>query len=455
MSHDGLFGLNASGVDSSARSVTGKEQFRAQVCDRPGKPPPEPRRVLATRLLVALLVAMLLGAAPAQPRRAHPTSDEVRFSAGTSSIGIPISLANNHVAMRGRLQRSDSIWVVLDTGAGGSVMEVDLARRMGIELEGQHQAHGAGGSVPQSNASNLTLELPGFELTHERVGAIELSPLSAQGGRSLDFILGHPLFQQCVVEVDYPGRVLNLYDADTYVYRGNGVSVPLRFVHNLPYVEATLELAGRKPIKGRFVIDSGSSFALILTAEFIEKERALETVSRTIQALGRGVGGASQNPVGRVEGLTLGGFEMKEPLTLFRGAGPGRISEPGSIGNIGGQVLRRFKVIFDYPRKRMILEPNLVALAEPFEADMSGLNLVSEAPDFRVVRVSRVLEDSPAAVLGLQVGDEIEQVDERPAGEIGVSTIREWFRHDGREFKLAVKRGEERLEMRLRTRRMI
>jgi hypothetical protein len=57
-------------------------------------------------------------------------------------------------------------------------------------------------------------------------------------------------------------------------------------------------------------------------------------------------------------------------------------------------VLRRFKVIFDYSRKHVILE-RTSAGDEPFDADMSGGSLVATGPDFNVFTVEHVLENSP------------------------------------------------------------
>ena len=55
----------------------------------------------------------------------------------------------------------------------------------------------------------------------------------------------------------------------------------------------------------------------------------------------------------------------------------------GRAGNIGNEILRRFKVTFDYSRAQMILEPNN-AIDQPDEFDMSGLSPLAEESDLRV-----------------------------------------------------------------------
>jgi hypothetical protein len=96
------------------------------------------------------------------------------------------------------------------------------------------------------------------------------------------------------------------------------------------------------------------------------------------------VGGEIQGALGRVESFELGPFVVKHPLTGFIRVG--EIADPGKAGNIGGRFLRRFRVIFDYSRQQMILEPNRF-YSEPEESDMSGATLNSEPPHYRVIRV--------------------------------------------------------------------
>ena len=123
-------------------------------------------------------------------------------------------------------------------------------------------------------------------------------------------------------------------------------------------------------------------------------------------------------------------------------------------GNIGGRLLRSFRVIFDYSRRRMILEPTS-RLTEAEEFDMSGAALMSEGPSFSVIKIVRVRPDSPAAKAGLQQQDVIMAVDGQPATTLTVSQIRKMFRVEGRERLLTIKRGEKVLEIKIKLKRLI
>jgi predicted aspartyl protease len=313
---------------------------------------------------------------------------------------------------------------------------------------------GTGGSEMGSTVRGVDVALPGFQLLDQTMGTLALGAIAAQSGKPLDGILGHPLFERSVVEIDYPRKCVSLFEPASYRYRGPGVTVPLTFKENLPYVEASVMLPDGRSVSGKFVIDTGASSSLMLSPEVVEREGVAAAVRKTLTVQARGVGGLSEVRLARLARLELGGFSLAEPVAALQPPGTGRISAEGTVGNIGGGILSRFKVIFDYRHRRMILEPGR-DIALPFEADMSGLGLVSIPPDLKRVSVARVLDGSPAFEAGVLAGDEIELVNGTPVGEIGLPALREKLRLDGEALRLKLRRGTEAVTLDLRTRRMI
>jgi predicted aspartyl protease len=397
-----------------------------------------------TRWLTVLMCLPLLAV------RGH----DVLFKSGQSAVCIPFDAGNRHVGLTAKINDQDGMRLVIDTGAGGSVLDEKRAASLGLATFGTQQARGSGGLAEGSTVRGVNVTLPGFQLLDQTMGTLALGAIAAQAGRPLDGILGHPLLSRCVVEIDYARQCVSLFDPDTYKYSGTG-RVRADHVQGKPsYVKASVVLPDGRSISGKFVIDTGASTGLALSADPVQREGVLASLGKTMVVRSLGVGGATEIRLARVARLELGGFSLEQPVTAFHPEGIGRISAEGTLGNIGGGILSRFKVIFDYSRRRMILEPG-PDVARPFEADMSGLGLVTAPPDFRRVTVARVVDPSPALESGFQAGDEIESVDGTPAGEIGLSELREKLKLDGVELRLAVRRGTERIELPLKTRRMI
>ena len=102
----------------------------------------------------------------------------------------------------------------------------------------------------------------------------------------------------------------------------------------------------------------------------------------------------------------------------------------------------------------MTLEPN-AQFSEPYEADMSGLDLATEGDGFSVVVVNEVEKGSPAEEAGIQGDDTITAIDGRPVKEFTITQIRKMFMQDGREYLIALKRGTKELLAKLKLRRLI
>ncbi len=380
---------------------------------------------------------MLAVPAPASPRRVAT---------------VPFELNGNVILVQVRVNASRPLWFVLDTGAYSSSVNSTVAKDLGLRTGETGVTHGAAGAVPNAELPDVTLDVNGALLENLDIHAFPLGPLENNAGRSLDGILGAELFRRFVVEIDYEAAVIRLYEPSGFEYRGDGEVLPISFHRNHPYVRARVTLPGGGSLDGEFVVDAGSNLPLILLPRFIDENGLRPSLPATLETWGRGVGGEMILPIGRAKSLQLGRFALDAPVVALPRSG--EFGFAGKAGNIGSAVLRRFRVTFDYSRKRMILERGS-RFAEPFEFDMSGLQLVSESPSFGVVRVNRVLEKSPAAEAGIRPGDEILTFGGRPVTELRLAALREMLRQPGKQYLLQLNRGGETVAVELRTRRLV
>ena len=117
------------------------------------------------------------------------------------------------------------------------------------------------------------------------------------------------------------------------------------------------------------------------------------------------------------------------------------------------EIFRRFKLVFDLGRRRMILEPN-AQFSEPY-VDMSGLDIATEGQDFSVIVVNEVEKGSPAAEAGIQEEDIITAIDGHQVKEFTMTEIRKMFMQDGKEYVISLKRQQKELQTKLKLRRLI
>jgi hypothetical protein len=131
--------------------------------------------------------------------------------------------------------------------------------------------------------------------------------------------------------------------------------IPLKFHTTTPVVEAAITTPDGSTVKARFEIDTGCSGALCLGHDFVQENKLIATEDATRNGVRQGVGGDVKTRMGRLPQLQLGTFKIDKPVANF--FLEGSPVDADFAGHIGMQVLREFKVIFDYSRQRMILEP--------------------------------------------------------------------------------------------------
>jgi predicted aspartyl protease len=408
---------------------------------------PESFRTLH-RAWIICISALLVGSVP----QSACTQQFSREKSITSDVRIPFEEADGHIFLKVRINNSGPVWFGLDTGATRSLIDLRYAESLRLKSESTRQIGGAGGYEEAVIFENVSINLPGADLDNQTLWGLDLSAISSAKGRQMAGILGYELFKRFVVDIDYIANRLSLHEPLAYEYRGSGQSIPLNVQPDGEiYVQARVQAPGGNPIEGAFVVDTGGGGNLLLARRFVEQHRIMESVGKTLPTRGGGVGGEIQLSMGRLKSLELGRFVITHPLTGFTKVG--EVAAAGKAGNIGGGFLRRFRVIFDYSRKRMILEPNS-RLTEADEFDMSGAALMSEPPAFDVIKVVRVRPDSPSAEAGLKPQDIIIAVDGQLATTLSLGQIRKMFRVE-HECRLEVKRGGQIIEVKLKLRRLI
>jgi hypothetical protein len=383
----------------------------------------------------------------------NPAPPQVRFISGNNALKIPFELTGNLILVQARMNDCAPSWFIFDTGATDSVIDSQLAKTMGLKAAGQTLGTGSAGTATALIFRGNSLKLPNIEATNLTLYGLPIDFISAPLGHKIGGVLGNDILKQLVFEIDYVSQVINFYEPASYQYSSAGVAIPIT-IEGYPFVRARITLDGRHMIEGKFEIDSGSTGAITFNTPFVDRNRLLNFVSKSNQARLGGVGGSAVAFSGRVKAMSLGSFQLENLIARFSRARRGDDSSAKYDGLIGGEILRRFKVVFDYSRRQMILEPN-AQFSESYEADMSGLDLATEAEDFSVVVVNEVQKGSPAEAAGIQGEDIIVAIDGRPVKEFTITQIREMFMQDGKEYLIGLKRGEKELQARLKLRRLV
>ncbi len=414
------------------------------------------------RLQIALLMVLLcaFASAPfdvATDSHAHPQTGLTL--AAKPIVRIPADVTDRGlVFLRARVNQSKPLWFVLDSGASFPfVVDTRRADALGLKLFDMVKGSGAGAvEFDIGSTSGLTVNLGGLNFNNANAAVISLSSIETQAGRSIEGLVGSQLFIKLVVEIDYLNEHVTLYNPATYTYSGTGESIPLAMEGDYLFVPAKIEPADRSAFEGRFLVDTGGGWVTaVLTTPFAKARNFPARQDKVVvdRSLA-GLGGEIELLLSRAKTLRIGKLVMPNPVIYSSRDDAGALASTEFDGVIGSEVLRRFKVIFDYPRRRLILEPN-ARFADPFEAEMSGIRLRASGERFRTYQVFQLIDNSPATQAGLRIGDVLIDIDDRSAARYSMDEIYEMFKQAGREYKLKLRRGRRRFEVKLRMRRLI
>jgi len=327
------------------------------------------------------------------------------------------------------------------------MIDARLAERLGLKVQGKLEGRRSGdSSIDVGLVKNVIFGFPGVEVANQSTGTIQLQSSDALLGRTISGLLGYDFFSRFVVEIDYIAKKINLYDPKSYQYRGNGESIPITVDGSLPYIRAKITLTARDTVQGKFLIDTGTSCFLELNRSFIERNKLFEPIHHASQPSSSATSQDEQVVIVDGKRLQFGRFVIKNPVVRLSKPTRGVEANPDQDAIVGAELLRRFKVIFDYSRNRMILEPN-AHFDEPINTDMSGADIIAEGPGFNTFRIRGVVPKSPAAEAGLLEGDLITAIDGRPATEFTLDKINMMLKQDGSEHTITIKRAAHLLDV--------
>lgn len=185
----------------------------------------------------------------------------------------------------------------------------------------------------------------------------------------------------------------------------------------------------------------------MLSTPFTNANHVLDAVTKRVSGNIYGAGGESKRLAGRIAALQLGPYTLRGPVAGFStGTKEGALASTDIGALVGGEILQRFTVTFDYPHHRILLEPNS-RFGDAFHANQSGFSLVAKGPGFHTFESDDIESGSPADLAGLRKGDVLTAIDGHPASDYDLDKIDQLFQQTGRTLHLTIQRGDRTLEV--------
>ena len=278
----------------------------------------------------------------------HDAGADVRFDPEAPRELEVRTIRSGHTFIRALLDGEDHGWFAFDTGATGSLLHVELARRLELRcvMEGA-RASGVGGTADLSVWRAESLTVGPLRWEEPILGAIDLSALERAFGVSpLAGILGADLLVHAAWEVDLENVRIRVHPPDHGIEAEDWV--PIRLYEG--QLIAPVRVEGHNC---HFILDTGGGGPLKFNAPTVERLR-LTDGRRLSDAWARGTGGRVRVSLGTIKHAVFGGREHSDLQATFGTFElPGSWLDPYIDGVMGIAFLRPRPVLFDYPQRRV------------------------------------------------------------------------------------------------------
>ncbi|EQB93923.1 aspartyl protease family protein [Elizabethkingia anophelis] len=398
--------------------------------------------------------------------------NKMEFGKATKAV-IPFQLINSLIFIPVQLN-GVNLTFLLDSGVANTIIFSTQDKDLSLNDVSKMKFTGLGGSgeiegvLSQKNILSFGKDLIDKEHTIYLILNEEFN-FSSHIGIPVNGIIGYEFFKDYPVKIDYVKKKITVYSDQQEFERAVRKAAPfgITLEGDKPYIIADIQMT-TTPKPSKLLIDLGNGDPVwifpSLIKDFVYNRPNIDDY------LGRGFNGDIFGKRSRIRKFSIGEFSFDKPLTAM----PDEFSiqhlklVPDRKGSIGGEILRRFTVFFDYPNSKIYLKKNR-NYNDPFHFNMSGLDLrhdgmiwdkdlvsiptikSKESPregvevnlgdsfQYKFVlkpsySIAGCREDSPAYKAGLRKNDKLVTVNGKPASSYTLEQLNELFKSE--EFKV-------------------
>jgi len=295
--------------------------------------------------------------------------EKVKFELVNNLIIVPIEV-NGH-----------KLSFILDSGVRKPIL-FNLSDQDSIQLnevsEITIRGLGAGDPIKALVSTGNTFKLKGVVNRDQQVYVVldkEMN-FSPKLGIPVHGIIGYDLFRDFVVDINYHAQSLRFYDPKHFRSKPSKREqrLPLSIIDNKSYVDGTVIMEDKREVPVKLLVDTGSGDALWL---FKDLEKGIGVPAKNFHDyLGKGLSGHIFGRRTKIQGIRIGTFVLEEVKAAFPDMESySAIANLGNRnGSVGGEVLKRFDIVFNYGDNEIILRKN-GHFGSPFHYNMSGIDV--------------------------------------------------------------------------------
>lgn len=399
------------------------------------------------------------------------SQDSFVFDKGFEKVTVPLVLINNLVFIPIKVNGVE-LNFLLDTGVEETILfslednpDVNFYNSEKIFLRGL----GSKEAIEGLKTTNNVLELHGLKSNYQLIYVIldQSFNLSSQIGIPVNGIIGYQFFKDNLVGIDYNGKKVVIYkndDANRKKIEKKFIASPITIEKLKPYLLGNVSM-NNSNIEVKLLIDTGNSDSVWLFQNLSDK---IKVPAKSFDDfLGKGFSGDIEGKRAKISEFSFDKYDFKLPIIAFPDSSSIKSVRmvDNRIGSVGGEILRRFSVVFDYKNQKMYLKKNSNFKAaftynkSGIEIKHNGLQWVQETVKLETVpiqgavtynssgknitnefkykfelkpiyEIANLRKNSPAANSGLMIGDIIISVNKVRVYNYSLKKLNEMFKSE-------------------------
>jgi hypothetical protein len=371
---------------------------------------------------IIILLLFAYNASPAQEILAEtPARLITRFSFKQYSGGV--------IILNARIgDLPDTLNFILDTGSGGISLDSSTCKELNlITKQTDTTITGMGVTKKVPFVFNQTLHLPQLSVDRLNFHVNNYAVLSSVYGEKIDGIIGYSFLSRYIVKINFDSTYIEVYTPGKIKYPEKG-SILRPVFTTLPILRAYVK--DKSKINYNFYFDTGAGLCFLMSDAFAKDSSILLSRRKPVITQAEGMGGRLQMRLTVVKELKVGPYKFKNVPTYLYKDEYNVTSYPRTGGLIGNDLLRRFNLIVNYPKREIHLLPN-THFADMFDYAYTGMAIYFLEEK---IWIEDVIAGSPADKAGCKVGDEVISVGKN-------------FSHDIQQYKTLLQTLNERIEL--------
>lgn len=344
---------------------------------------------------------------------------------------IPFEMVGSYVVIRVRINDSSPLNLILDSGIRNTIItELQEGDQISLNYSDVKDLMGLGGGMHlEAFSSNYnTLKIGKLKMQPRSVFVLkeDIFNLSKHTGTKINGLAGVDIFPNYIVEVNYSKKRIYFYDRTSFFKPKGYEMLPMTIEAQKMFVNLSIIETDSASRTAKMLIDTGAE----LNAWFQTfKTESVHIPTKSIPGtIGQGLNGEIKGKIGRIPKICFGTHCLINPIVSFPDSGciADIVGTSDRDGTIGSQILNRFNYIIDYQQRLFYFKPNS-NFNNKFSYNIAGIEITQILPYLPQTEVWKVWEESPAARAGVQVGDQILEVNGRNSFELNINEIKAIF----------------------------